>query len=287
MDIFKIVRKNNLELFKDAITKDDDLLYQKDSYGSNLLHKAIFWKCNEIVNYLKDNEKLRDEVDDDGYTVYHKAVLNHNYDAIVLLGKSDLLTVRNNTNDMSVTLAAKMGNRVILEILFEILGVSDLSIDMFSDKSNPFIVYNLSKKIPIEEPISLYPRDDLIDPYSLEDIKPGDLYAIRKDSRDNYYCMGTVATIDTMIKNKYKSNSDTMVFDMVQNQTVPTDSILFTVKKDCPNGIKKLFNKSFSQEDIDLQFTANNYYDKSQLFFAEQYKNENAIKLIKEAMKKD
>jgi ankyrin repeat protein len=286
MDILKVLRKNNLQLFKDEIEKDESLLYVKDSFGSNLLHKAIFWKCNIIVNYLKDNSKLRNETDDDGYTVYHKAALSKNIDAIEILGLDEKAAVKNNFNEIPLITAVKMKSTEIIQKLLRTIPDTDEFLKL-SEKSPAIIKYYLNKKMPIREPRALYIRDDLEDPYTLENITPGTLYAFRMDNRSNYYCLGSAETVDTMLKNKYKSSNETMVFDMIQNTTVSIDSILFSVKNECPSVIKKIFNKTFKEEDIDLEFKDDNYDGDSLLSFAKAYNNEDAIKLIEKAMKKD
>jgi ankyrin repeat protein len=287
MDIFKIIRKNNVQLFKDAIDVDKSLLYIKDSFGSNLLHKAVFWKCNEIVEYLKDDVKLKDEADNDGYTVYHKACLNNNLEAIKLLGVNETLSIKNFANEMPIITAVKMSHYDIVNFLLEGLTQVDVSyMSKIIGHLPPMIGYYINRKLHIREPLTLYPRDDLVDPYTLEDITPGVLYAFRIDKLNNCYCLGTAETVEIMMKNKYKSTNDNMVFDMVQNQTVPIESILFTVKNDCPDAIKKIFDKTFTEKDIDIEFKDKTYDESNQLEFAKNYKNDTAIKLIESAMKK-
>lgn len=286
MDIFKIIRKNNVEIFKNAIDTDENLLYVKDSFGSNVLHKAVFWNCNEIVKYLCENEKLRSETDNDGYTVYHKAALGNNEEAVRLLGVSEMLTFRNKANEMPIITASKMNNNALFDIMLEKLNYKDSEQILSIDNMTPRMRYYINKKFTIKEPVMLYPRDDLIDPYTLEDISPGVLYAVRFDGR-SFYCLGSAETVETMLKSKYKSNNEDMVFDMIQNQAVPIDTILFCIKNDCPSVVKKIFDKSFTDEDIDLEFKDENYDGDNQLCFAKMYKNDIAIKLIEEAMKKD
>ncbi len=287
MDIFKIIRKNNVELLKDTLRTDENLLYSKDSFGSNVLHKAIFWNCNEIVDYLKDDKRLRSETDNDGFTVYHKASLSNNKDAVMLLGSGELLLNRNKAGELPFGLASRMNHQPVLNTMLEFVECKNKdAILKLLDKPTPGFIYQLNKKFPIDEPMELYPRDDLIDPYTLEDIVPGTLYALRSNN-GKHYCLGTAETIDAMMKTKYKSNNENMVFDMVWNQLVPIDSILFTYKNDCPGSIRKIFNKTFTEKDIDLELKDKNYQDRNQLAFATIYFNKDAIMLIENAMKKD
>jgi hypothetical protein len=136
-------------------------------------------------------------------------------------------------------------------------------------------------KIKIKEPIKLYPRDDLIDPYTLEDITPGTEYAVRMDDKNNYYCMGTKKTIETMLETKFKTDNPDMVFDLVANKPVLLHSVMYCIKLECPEIVKKIYNKNLTKEDyidnfIDVNYGADLYW------FASEFNSLKALEVFKE-----
>lgn len=265
MDIFKIVRKNDLQMFKNVIEENSKLLESKDSFGNSLLLKAVFWKCNNIAKYLIDENLQLESKDNDDYSIYDKAVLNENIEILQYIFDNKKITATDASLYTALTKAMRLDNYDIFKCIYTYCDINPTHpfypnlnnlIGMAGSKIKSLI---LQHKTKIQEPIKLYPRDDLTDPYTLEDITPGTEYAVRMDDKKNYYCMGTKKTIDTMLETKFKTSDPDMVFDLVANKPVPLYSVMYCIKLECPSVVKKIYNNTFTKEDYIDNFIDKNY----------------------------
>jgi hypothetical protein len=279
MDINKIVKKDNLDAFQTAWNSDENLINYKDEFGNSLLLKAIFFEANSIAKYLISLGVLIDSKDNDGWDICRKAILVDNIAIMEELVKNKLIDPDSEYTKDILLLAIDNLNIDMCKILFKLCNITNyhkwyniiITTDSYDIKR---LIKIEHKKIVIEEPVELYPRDDLEDPYSMVEISPGTEYAVRKNN-NKYYCMGTKETIDILDSARYKVSSDVMIFDLVNNIPVFLSSLSFCTKNKCPDVVKKIYNKTFTKEDFDPDFK-DPVYGYTLLKFASLYDNNDA-----------
>lgn len=264
MDIFKIVRKNDVHLFE-TVTKDNvEVMNLKDRINNTLLLKAIFWNCNNIAEYLINRDIQLEDKDIDGYDIVSKAILGYNKHIVEYLTKENKIIYKDEDLLRWLKLANDLGNCDIFSLLYNSSGI-DIEHSLYIKiKQLPKIAPGIanflhSRGSKIKEPLKLYVRDDLIDSFTFEDIEPGTEYAVRLDLKDRYYCMGTRKTIEDMCKKKYKVDFTDMVFDMISNKPVTLNSVMYCIKLECPDIVKKIYNDTFTKEDYIKDFVDTNY----------------------------
>jgi hypothetical protein len=284
MDVLKIIRKDNLSAFKDAFEKDETLISYKDENGSNILMKAIFYQANKIATYLLQYKFLTLEVDCSSWDIYSKAVLVGNSAILKYLFDNNFIDNKSEKVKDALFLAIRMNSIEFCKILFDFCEITTNHI-WHSEilKLNPCdcivkLIKFAYKIETIPEPPELYPRDDLDDSFSMDEISPGTEYAVRKEN-NKFYCMGTRQTIELMIEQQFKSSSREQVFDLVQNKLVPLNSLFYCVKNKCPDVVRKIYNDTFTKEDMDDTFV-DKIYNYSLLDFAIHFKNARVIKMI-------
>jgi ankyrin repeat protein len=280
MDIFKIIKKDSLLTFYNEFVVNKDLLNTEDSFGNSLLLKAIFCKSNKIAFYLIDNKYLLDSKDKEGWDIYRKAVLVNNADVIAHLAEDKLIDIENEDVKTALLLACKLNHEKICQVLFDYCNISTTHkwyMEIINYAQNDIQRLIKVDSVKIREPVELYPRDDLSDLYTMEDILPGVEYGVRINN-DKYYCVGSRKTVDILYSTKYKSNSLNYIFDLVQNKLVPYNSVYLCVKNECPEVVKKIYNNTFREEDFDPNFK-DIIYDYSLLDFATNYDNKEAIEI--------
>lgn len=287
MDIFKIVRKNDLQMFKNAIEQNPKLLESKDSVGNVPILKAVFWKCNNIAKYLIDKNLYFNQVDNDLYTLYDKAVLSENIEILQYIFDNKKIKTTDIRLSTSLIKAMRLDNYDSFKCIYTYCDINPTHpfysnlINLTGMTGNKIKSLILQHKTKIQEPIKLYPRDDLTDPYTLEDITPGTEYAVRMDDKNNYYCMGTKKTIETMLETKFKTSDPDMVFDLVANKPVSLHSVMYCIKLECPSVVKKIYNNTFTKEDYIDNFIDKNY-DMDLYGFATRFDSHKSLEVFEE-----
>jgi hypothetical protein len=287
MDIFKIVRKNDLQMFKNAIEENPELIHSRDSIYNTPLSKAIFWKCNNIAKYLIDENLQLKVIDKDCYNIYEKAVLSENIEILQYIFDNNKVSTDDTDLYHALVKAMRLDNYDIFKCIYTYCDVNPIHpfysnmINLTGMTTGRIKSLIIQHKIKIKEPIKLYPRDDLTDPYTLEDITTGTEYAVRMDDKQNYYCMGTKKTIETMLETKFKTSDPDMVFDLIANKPVPLHSVMYCIKLECPDVVKKIYNNTFTKEDYIDNFIDVNY-DMDLYGFATRFDSLKALEVFKE-----
>ena len=290
MDIFKIVRKDDIQTFCKILETHPEQIHTLDKFGDGILMKAAFWGSNEIAKFLIDSSIQIYSIGYDEYTFLDNAILNENIELIKYIIEKNTFPSDDKIFRNALLLAIDADSFENFKLIYNYCKIDTTHKwyeDIIKKTINDGRIKALIRQAVslIEEPVSLIARDDLIDPYTLEEIVPGMKYCIRMDSKSNYYCMGTKETIDMMIETKFKTSNPDMVFDLVSNQPVSLHTIKTCVKRECPSGIRKIQDKIFTEADVKAHLTDEKYIA-TLLYYAKLYNNEEAINILSD-IKKD
>lgn len=195
-------------------------IHIRNVQGWAAIHKAASMNDVETLKLLLERGEDINAVDNDGYTPLMIAAISDSFEAVKFL-----LSKKAETNRV-----IKQGKN-ILGLIGIRKEIRDYIQDMFQ-KDEPQVFKDMAV---------------LEDPVTFSEIKKGEKYAYFIDSKNNYFCLGSYASILDMIEKKFKSSNKDYVFNIILNKLVSVNTILYATR-----GGELDLKKKFEEKDYDF-----------------------------------